>query len=468
MRFDSARRIISVCIAVAASSVALLAVGVAGASAKSSPPKCSGGEIKGSGANAAQIAIEKVWSPDFISPTETNAAACPSGPAVNFLKTSSGKGLESWGVFSTPLPNFGPQNAYVATEEPLNEADKTEVEDLGGGVSKPETAQTIPVAQEAIVVIVHLPKGCTATSSGATNRLVLNNITLEGIWRGTISNWGQITDDGDALTGCEVEPSKDPITRLVRSDLAGTTHILKKYLSLINPTGTFPTELGGPEESWTEIAEGTQNTNWPLPAGATPVLKEAKEGDTAEVAEVASHAGSIGFAGLADARANTAFDPPAGGAGTAVFWVPIQNTGTPTKKLAYADPSTNGETTSTPADANCAKEKYTNGKGKTFPPASTEDAWNLVTTETKEKNYPLCGLVYILGLSKYSAYSASSTEPTTAGEAETLSQYLQFVLETKGTGSSAGGQVLIEGHDYEALPKKVDKEAVTGAKSLAF
>jgi ABC-type phosphate transport system substrate-binding protein len=300
---------------------------------------------------------------------------------------------------------------------------------------------------------------------------VLDNVTLEGIFRGTITNWGQIKDDGDELIGCEVAPSSDPITRLVRSDLAGTTHILKKYLSLINPEGKFPTELGGEEETWSQIAEGTQNTNWPVPAGSTPVLKEAKEGDTAEVSEIASatHAGSIGFAGLADARANAAFDPPSGGAGTAVFWVPIQNTGTSTtKKLAYADPSTNGETSSTPADANCAKEKYTDGKGKTFPPASTEDAWNLVTTETKEKNYPLCGLVYILALSKYSAYSASSTEPTTSGEAETLSQFLQYVLETKGTGAGAGGQVAIEAHDYEALPKKVDKEAVTGAKSVAF
>jgi ABC-type phosphate transport system substrate-binding protein len=459
----------SVCFAVAASSVALLAVGVAGASAKSSPPKCSGGPIKGSGANAAQIAIEKVWAPNFNSPTDTNPAACPSGPAVSFLKTSSGKGLESWGVFSTPLPNFGPENAYIATEEPLNEADKDEVEALGGGVSKPETAQTIPVAQESIVVIVHLPKGCTALSKGATGRLVLDNVTLEKIWRGVITNWGQITDDGDELVGCEVPPSSDPITRLVRSDLAGTTHILKKYLSLINPEEKFPTELGGPEETWSQIAEGTQNTNWPLPAGATPVLKEAKEGDTAEVSEIASHAGSIGFAGLADARANSAFDPPSGGAGTAVFWVPIQNTGvSTTKKLAYADPSTNGETSSTPADANCAKEKYTDGKGKTFPPASTEDAWNLVTTETKEKAYPLCGIVYILALSKYSAYSASSTEPTTSGEAETLSQFLQYVLETKGTGAGAGGQLAVEGHDYEALPKKVDKEAVTGAKSVVF
>jgi ABC-type phosphate transport system substrate-binding protein len=468
MTFLNVRRLISVCIMVAASSVALVTVGAATASAKKPPPpKCTGGAIKGQGANAAQIAIEKVWAPNFSSATDTNPTACPSGPVVSFTKTNSGKGLESWGVFATPLPNFGPLNAYVATEEPLSEGDKTEVEDLGGGVSTPGTALTIPVAQESIAVLVHLPEGCKASSSGAKERLVLNNITLEEIFRGAISNWGQIKDDGDTLTGCVTEPALDPITRIVRSDLAGTSHILKKYLSLIQPTLTFPTE-SGPTATWSEIAEGLANTNWPRPAGSLAVQKESKEGDNQEVTEVAKDPGTIGYSGLADARANAAFYPASsggtGGPGTPTFWVPIQDSGlSTTKKLEYADPSTTGETSSTPADANCADEKYTNGKGKTFPPSSVTDAWSAVTTETKQKNYPLCGLVYILGLSKYSAYSADSTEATTKGESETVNQFLQYVTNDEGTGAGAGGQVAIENHDYEALPKKVLKESEAGA-----
>jgi ABC-type phosphate transport system substrate-binding protein len=468
MTFLNVRRLMSVCIMVAVSSVALVTIGAATASAKKlPPPKCTGGGITGQGANAAQIAIEKVWAPDFSSASTTNKTACPSGPAVKYTKTNSGKGLESWGVFSTPLPNFGPLNAYVATEEPLSEGDKTEVEDFGGGVSSPGTALTIPVAQESIAILVHLPEGCKASSNGAKERLVLNNVTLELIFRGEIHNWGQITDDGDALTGCVTPPSEDPLTRIVRSDLAGTSHILKKYLSLINPTGEYPTE-SGPTLGWSAIAEGLGNTNWPRPAGSLAVLKESKEGDNQEVTEVATHAGSIGYAGLADARANAAFYPASsggtGGPGTPTFWVPIQDSGlSTTKKLEYADPSTTGETSKEAADANCAKEKYTNGKGKTFPPSSVTDAWSPVTTETKQKNYSLCGLVYILALSKYSAYSADSSEATTKGESETLNQFLQFVTNDEGTGTAAGGQVAIENHDYEALPKKVLKESEAGA-----
>jgi ABC-type phosphate transport system substrate-binding protein len=468
MRFLRARRLLSVGTLVAASSVAMITVDAPNAFAKKPPPpKCTGGAIRGSGAAAAQVAVEKVWDPAFTLATTTNKTACPSGSdPVTFLKTSSGKGLQSWGAFSTPGPNFGPQNAFIATEEPLSEATKGEVEGFGGGVGSPGTALNIPVAQESIAILVHLPPGCTAESKGASGRLVLNNVTLEEIWRGEITNWGQITDDGDKLNGCTTEPNLDPITRLVRSDLAGTTHILKKYLSLINPTGSYPTEAGGPSETWSEIAEGLENTNWPRPAGSLAVQKELKEGDTTEVSEVAKDAGTIGYAGLADSRANTAFDPSpgTGGAGTAVFWVPIQNSGVSTKKLAYADPSSTGELSETPGDANCAKEKYTNGKGKTFPPSTTDASWAPVTTETKQKNYPICGIVYLLALTKYGSYNPASSEATTKGESETTDQYLQFVTNDEGAvGATAGGQIAIENHDYEALPKKVLKEAQAGA-----
>jgi hypothetical protein len=190
--------------------------------------KCSGGPIKGQGAPVAQIMIEDVWAPDFNSATQTNTAACPSGPTVSFAKTSSFTGLESWGVSpepssvsNTPHPSFGPLNAYVATEEPLSASDKAEVEALGGGVATPQTALTIPVAQEAIAVIVHLPSGCTAKSNSAPGRLVLDNVTLEEIFRGEIANWGAIKEDGDELLGCAVTPANDPITRFVWSDPAG-------------------------------------------------------------------------------------------------------------------------------------------------------------------------------------------------------------------------------------------------------
>ena len=42
---------------------------------------------------------------------------------------------------------------------------------------------------DAVAVIVNLPEHCVATSTSNKGRLVLNNTTLEGIWRGTITKW---------------------------------------------------------------------------------------------------------------------------------------------------------------------------------------------------------------------------------------------------------------------------------------
>jgi ABC-type phosphate transport system substrate-binding protein len=470
MRSLSVRRLIPVCIIAVLTSAALVTVGVGVASAKTKLPKCSGGEIKGQGAAAAQVAIEGVWDPDFN--TSTNAAACPPGPQpkVNFHKTSSGEGLESWGVFGKQSKaTFGPQNAFVATEEPPNGTDITEIEDSGGNTVN--TVETIPVAQETIAILVHLPADCTsATSTSAPGRLVLDNETLAKIWAGELKDWGEIKEGGDTFEGAGCTASTAPITRIVRKDIAGTTHVLKKYLGVFVTAPFATTENGATNVTWDDLSEGAiENLNWPTPVGDPKVQVETSKGDSAEVTEVANTVGSIGYAGLADARANTKFQPSTGGPKSATFWVEVQNTGTslPPKKQGWADPSVDNETSNTPTQANCAKEKYTNGF-KTFPPASTLEAWSSATTETKEKAYPLCTFVYILALNKFSLYS-NVTEATTPGEAETLNQYLQYVLETKGSGSSAGGQVAVNtAHDYEELPKKIDKEALIGADEVAY
>ena len=280
---------------------------------------------------------------------------------------------------------------------------------------------------------------------------MLGNETLQKIFLGTINSWSEINvNGGDTLTGSSCS---SPISRIVRLDSAGSTHIFKKYLNLINNTA-FLTE-NSTNETWNDISEGAGNTVWPK---AAAVVRPSKTGDSAEVAAVAEKAGSIGYASLADARANKAFVPPEGGKEQPTFWAPIQNSGVKTTKETFQDPSTDAETTET-EDANCAKEKYTNGKGAKFPPASTDDTWQEVTTETKQKNYPLCGLAYQLALTKYSAYPL-----TTSGEEITVENFLEFLLETK----TAGGQRLIEKHDYEALPKKLDKESLDGVKLIGF
>jgi hypothetical protein len=129
-----------------------------------------------------------------------------------------------------------------------------------------------------------------------------------------------------------------------------------------------------------------------------------------------------------------------------------------TTKVKYADPSTDLDTEPV-AEANCYDTNYTNGAGTKFPPKVTSETWNAVTTATKEKNYPICGLTYDSILSKYSAYPH-----TTEAEMTTARNLLDFVLETE----AGGGQQLIVGHDYEPVPAQLLKEARTGVALVRF
>lgn len=431
----------------ALSTAVIIALAAPGAASATLGAQCSGSTVTGQGANVAKIAFEKVWGPDFN--TSTNAAACKgSGPVVNYTSTGSGAGLESWGV-NGHTASFAPSNAYVVTEEPPNSTQTPEI-DKGKG----NTVETIPVFQEAIAVLVHLPAGCTATSTSNPGRLVLNNKPLEAVFRGEINTWGALvtanTGSGDALIGSGC--AEAAITRVVRlgPEGAGSTHILKKYLYLINPS-SFETEKGE-TKNWNEVAEGTENATWPKAAAVT---RPTKTGDTAQIAKIAETPSSIGFGSLANSRANAAFIP---GANTATFWTPIENNGSTTKKPKYKDPSTTGEESATAANANCAKTKYTNGVTK-FPPKSTLDTWSEVTTATKETNYPICGIGYLLTLKGYADYP--STELT---EATTVENFATFVV----TATTGGGQEEIENHDYEPLTASLDKEALKGAKETTF
>jgi hypothetical protein len=463
MKFLRGRRIASACV-VAAAATALLAPGAASA-AKSKGSVCSGVNITGQGAAVATLA-EAQWTAQFSSVSNTNPNACSGTqgtkgtPTVGYFTTSSGKGLASWGSGGS-LVNDGPPasdgfsatNAFLATEEAPNAAQTTNIqnqETIPGSVTG--TVLSFPSAQEAITPIVNLPAGCTGSSTFDPGRLVLDNVTLEGIFNGTITQWSQIKDNGDKLSGGSCNPAST-ITRVVRPDSAGATHVLKQYLGLINGN---PLSTPSGSETWVELSEGSLNTVWPT--GSTPIVSSSKTGDNAEIAQVVATPGSIGYASLANARVNSAFVPGTGGPGTATFWPPVQNNGVVTTKEKYADPSSNGEVAAK-ATANCAKTKYTNGKGTKFPPANVSLQWDSVTTATKEKNYPICGIVYTEALGKYSAFPAA-----TAGEVQTVQDYVSFVLST----ATGGGQTLLNANDYEALPSALDKEAVKDLSFIGF
>jgi ABC-type phosphate transport system substrate-binding protein len=441
----STRRILSACALSATAAVMAAAPGAASAATQ-----CSGSNIVAAGSTLQKLAQKEVWEPEFNK--STNAKACSGAqgskakPTVSYESIGSGAGLEKWGVkgHAFEAGSF----AIVTTDEPVNAADKSTIESHAEKADS-ESVQTIPVIQGAVALIVNLPANCTATSTPAPGRLVLNNTTLEGIWHGTITKWSQITEEGDTVSGAGCVPTTE-IQHVVREDGSGTTHIFKAYLALISST-PFETEKGESKD-WLQIDEGAENTTWPK---ADAVLRASGGGGL--VKKVAETPSSIGYANLADARANGGFSTT-GGPTTSKFWVEVQDSGVTTKKAKYADPSTDADSAGL-ANANCAKTKYTNGKGTKFPPKSTADTWNEVTTNTKEKNYPICGLSYDMVLSKYSAYPGTSE-----GEATTASNFLTYVLEKK----TGGGQLAIVNHDYEPVPTNLLKEANEGALRATF
>jgi ABC-type phosphate transport system substrate-binding protein len=443
---DRKRRIRIAGVACTLTALLASAIGFTGSADASVGTQCSGSNVTGQGASVLSLAMHEVFIPGFSSSSDAYACSGTQGskatPTVTYTNTGSGAGLKSWGANGETEHKYEPTNAYIGTSEAPNATQKAEIE-AGESTLIPTTLQTIPVVQFADAIIVNLPSGCTATSTSNKGRLVLTQSTLEGIWRGTINDWNEITDNGDTLSGASCNAAT-PITRIVREDSSGTAHFLKKWLFQINGA-SFLTEKGA-TKTWDELSEGTENIVWPKAINA---VKTASKGEAPEDELVAKTPGSIGFGNLAEIRAGKLFTPPSGGAGTALFWVPIQNKA----GESFADPAKNKDVAAE-SEANCAKTEYTNGE-TAFPPASVNDPWNEVTTSLNEAKYPICGLAFVLAFNKYSAFPAT-TEP----EATTVENFLSYSLDTK----SGGGQNKLKNHDYEPLTGTVLKEAQAGVR----
>jgi ABC-type phosphate transport system substrate-binding protein len=250
------------------------------------------------------------------------------------------------------------------------------------------------------------------------------------------------------LSGAECN-KETPITVVVRLDGSGTTHIFKKYLSLVF-NGTLASE-DGKTHTWAELAEGSLSTTWPT---ATKVLKPKESTNVGLLKEIAATPGSIGYANLGDARnaANGGFT----GQSPQRFWTELEDSKKVKGEKAsrkYADPSSDGDS-ATIASSNCKKTVYSNGTAA-FPPPSVEAPWNEVTAELSSKTYSLCGLTYDLVLKNYEAYAGG-----TASEATTVVDFMNYVLSKKG------GQKELKNKDYNELPKGLVGLALEGIGTI--
>jgi ABC-type phosphate transport system substrate-binding protein len=511
----SARR--SACVLSAVMAAALMAPSLASAKVKP-PEQCSGAEtIEGKG-STLQNNAQKVWVPKFNS--STNATACNGKNGdkkevkVTYNKsgvtTGSVHGMEAFGLNKHGVePAFN----FVGTDESPDAEQRLEMEEA----NKKAAIETIPVVQASVAILIHLPKKCTAenTTGEHAGRLVLSNESLGKIFAGTeavspITTWGGIltanTAAGDEIKGTtgaektECEEAKFMVN--VRADGSGTTHILKRYLSLIGTetiNGNHEFELEAPNEAETAASppehfsynpgnvakakwastgtekgldQGTLNQVWPK--GLNKLREGEKLGGKGET--IVTEGGgklalytfetenTISYANLSDARPN-GFAPEkasvkVAGKGEPIFWAPVENAAAKGKKPAtYADPSTDGEASNSATNANCTLTKYTNGTEK-FPPKSTvgeKGIWSEVTTALVEKNYTLCGLTFDLAFENY------ETSGRTIGEGTSVRNYLLYVLSETGPES---GQAEIVNNDYLTLGSKLDKTAKKGVELI--
>jgi len=445
----SARRLLTAC---AVSAAALVSLAVPGGASAST---CGGTTIGGQGSSLQKLAQNTLWVPAF------DGSVCPSGPShVNeYNPSGSGAGLESWGSGGAKKGTFSALNAYVGTDQPPNAAQKEEIEVQDTTAKATKSLLTIPVLQAAVAIVIHLPKGCEATSTTTPGRLSLKNSTLEGIFEGKTKEWKTIKDFGDKFLnkGTEKCPiiekgKKVLITRVVRADGSGTTATLKKYLFLVNKKA-LPTDPPlAKDETWNEIAEENPNTTWPNET-ADPLLKEKK--GSGIVTTVESTESTIGYVVIAEARTPGFTESPGtGGPKTGLFWADIEN-----GKGTVADPASNGPEDKA-ADSNCEGTKYTNGKKK-FPPPTSEELWNEVNSAVKQTNYTICGFTYDLSLKHFGEFPGTSTE-----EAQTVSEYFGYEL--------GAGQSSLLGRDYLPLPistepkQNVLKIAQEGQAKIGF
>jgi ABC-type phosphate transport system substrate-binding protein len=484
MSVSWARRCIVACIPMAA---AVAALAVPGAAHAELLLQCEGANILARGSTIqGGVAQDKVWNLDFN--TSANGTGCNgtqgtgAKPTVEYLQTEeedrgSGACLKAFGVGVT-VAKFD-RYSYCGTDEAPNAAQKSEIERFGVGAGE-KSLETIPVLQAPVAIIVHLPAGCTGSANykegektDKPTRLVLNDTTLEGIYRGRISKWSEITDGGDKLVAekgktCNTEA---PITRIVRKDKSGTTHIFKEFLASVNRLNEAGEEnkkaeekwieKAGVERTWKEVASGSENVEWPEAAN---VVRPAGTGGPEVVNLVAATESSIGYANLADAFENGSFDKKGvGGGGTGKFWVKLQNK--TTLPVTYVDPA-DKEDTETPSNANCAKTVYTNGE-EVFPPKSTRAVWSEAQAKLTDSTYSLCGLTYDLALREYGKYhdelGGVGAQPSEA-QATTAESYLLFELNEK----TEGGGKLIEKHEYEKVPTTILGKAEAGVKEIGF
>jgi ABC-type phosphate transport system substrate-binding protein len=473
---------------------ALASVGFpAAASADFVTPACQGSQAAGVGASLQRVAQNGIdfnadtngWA--FTFATASNSV-CPQGGHFDsqnalYQALGSGAGLAAVCVngstFSTNS-NTGRNFDFAASDDPPTSTQVGNANNCAAAVSTPLALHTIPVAQAAIAIVVHLPTGCTINSNdnAATHdRFNMLNANLQGAFFNGAGapTWSTLLPN----SGCA-----GAIRRAVRYDQSGTTFQTMEYLKQIANSGTWDSVANSPQQyqNWPNngsniVYGGTTAENPPGTCplsgpGSTPP-DPANGGQTqpanrslcngaGHVAQaVLDTPGSVGYVDMATAIAK-GFQYPSKGT-SSTFWVPVQNNGTGTKGATFADPNANSNgyiSGNTTGGANCASATYT-------PPGGADptlSSWSsVIGSDPTTANYPACTLTYELLFGD----NSKAFGDTAANDARSRSvkDYIEYILSN---GNSNDGQSILRSLDYDSLPANVLTGARTGANAITW
>jgi ABC-type phosphate transport system substrate-binding protein len=526
MKFLSARGIALTCILSAVLVAAFALPGVAGATTVGK--QCSStAKVKGQGSTLQEEA-ELLWTEQFN--ISGNKYACngtqpatgeKNKPVVEYLHPGSGSGhaLRSWGAsIKKPEEYIGPEpeNAFLGTDEPPNRTQLGEIEKRETTLT-PESVETIPVLEGAVAIIANLPEGCQATSKSNAGRLVFNDSTLEGIYRGSITKWSSITENGDKLSALAAKIAKVTVTNkstklTVASGGFPGVKVGYKVTGTGILVGTTVVSISGNELELSKAAiktspEAGETVTFTAACNAetaiTPIVRRDGSGTThifkrylnlINTAKFTDEEGKeVTWGEISEGGANTQW--PAGvvtkehkGAetceGSPCMVTTVAETPSSVAYVNLADVRSNGafskksleggpkfqkfwvplqnkegeESYQDPASNKDVEAKASaNCAGEEFSNGSAPFPPPSVTAPWDEVTTKLTEPKYTLCGFTYvitlNAYSAFTVPTPTLEEATTVHDYLQFVLNTEGTAGKKGGQSLIVNRDYLPLAK---------------
>jgi ABC-type phosphate transport system substrate-binding protein len=430
-------------IAVAASCAAGLVAGVGAIAAPGSAfAACS--NITGSG-SSLQGEQQTQWTVT----TPWTGLACSSEPhKVTYTSTSSGAGLEEFGMTTgllVPAKAGNGKNeldAFIGTDDPPTKAELEKAKS-----ASESTAETFPIVDAPIVVIIHAPiSNCTINLTAGTT-FAIPNAVLSKLWDGVYASWRAFLLAIPNVAAPGSTECTGEIHLYAREESSGTSFAFKQYLCQTDET-TWGAGIG------CESGDGdvTDSPIWPN-LGA---IKRTAKGSGGMVTSVEGDTeGGIGYVNFANAKGKFVNSESS----QTSFYATINN---------EVEPATGaGENT-----LKCPTEY----KG-TAPNVAGEfgPEWSAVHLASKAQSeeakvYPLCTFTYDVFWENYG--TTKLTEAYTAAKdaaiANTAREYAAYMVAT-GAGATTHGQSNLKA-GYGALPTagliKIQKEAETVTKKV--